>query len=155
MRASKMIKKILFMFVLGALISQAAIGAEDTRSNREAAVKRYIEAVSIEEMMGDMAEAMAMNFPPDKRDGFKKFMLEYVDHSVIEASTKAAMVRHFTVAEIDAMADFFSRPAAQSAMKKFGFYMADIMPMIEAEMMRAMGQFQKAMAEENRNKPSE
>lgn len=123
---------------------------EDTPENREAEAHRYSEAMEVEGMMGDMAEALSMNFPPERREEFKKFMLEYVDYGALEQANTEAMVRHFTAEELQALADFHSKPIAKSAMKKLGPYMAEFMPFVEAEMMRALGQLRRAEAERNR-----
>ena len=43
----------------------------------------------------------------------------------------------FTTDELKALADFYGSPVGKSAMKKFGAYMADIMPVVQAEIMKA------------------
>ena len=58
----------------------------------------------------------------------------------IPALTKAmtdAMVKHFTTEELKALADFDGSPVGKSAMQKFGAYMADVMPTMEAEITKA------------------
>jgi hypothetical protein len=45
-----------------------------------------------------------------------------------------ALVKHFTTEELKALADFYSSPVGKSAMQKFGGYMADLMPTMQAEM---------------------
>jgi hypothetical protein len=58
----------------------------------------------------------------------------------LDALTKAmtdAMVKHFTTEELKALADFYGSPVGKSAMKKFGSYMADVMPALQAEIMKA------------------
>ena len=47
------------------------------------------------------------------------------------------MVKHFTTEELKALADFYGSPVGKSAMQKFGAYMADIMPVMQAEIMKA------------------
>jgi hypothetical protein len=47
------------------------------------------------------------------------------------------MVKHFTTEELKALADFLRFPVGKSAMQKFGAYMADIMPTMETEIMKA------------------
>jgi hypothetical protein len=48
-----------------------------------------------------------------------------------------AMVKHFTTEELKALADFYGSPVGKSAMQKFGAYMADLMPTMQAEIMKA------------------
>ena len=143
----------LLVFIVLMFCFSHSFALEDTPGNRKAAAEKYMEVASTDAMMKDVVDGMSMNMPPEKRDEFRSFMLEYVDYSVIDQSIKAAMMRHFTAEELEALTDFYSRPVAESAMKKFGLYMANVMPVIEAEMMRAVGQLQKAKAEENRKKP--
>ena len=59
-----------------------------------------------------------------------------------------AMVKHFTTEELKALADFYGSPVGKSAMQKFGAYMADVMPAIQAEM-------QKAQAKLNQSAPNQ
>ena len=59
-----------------------------------------------------------------------------------------AMVKHFTTDELKALADFYGSPVGKSAMQKFGAYMADVMPAIQAEM-------QKAQAKLNQSAPNQ
>jgi len=59
-----------------------------------------------------------------------------------------AMVKHFTTDELKALADFYGSPVGKSAMQKFGAYMADVMPAIQAEM-------QKAQAKLNQSAPTQ
>jgi hypothetical protein len=57
------------------------------------------------------------------------------------------MVKHFSAEELKALADFYGSPVGKSAMSKFGAYMADVMPAIQAEMI-------KAQAKTNQSKPN-
>ncbi|HUQ08876.1 MAG TPA: DUF2059 domain-containing protein, partial [Steroidobacteraceae bacterium] len=61
-----------------------------------------------------------------------------------------SMVKYFTTRELDAMAKFYGSPEGKSSLEKFGPYMADVMPMIQAEMQHAM---EAAQAEKTAAKP--
>ena len=50
------------------------------------------------------------------------------------------------------MADFYGSPVGKSAMQKFGTYMADIMPTMEAEIMKAQAKINQSMPINRRNK---
>ena len=66
----------------------------------------------------------------------------------IPALTKAmtdAMVKHFTTEELKALADFYGSPVGKSAMQKFGAYMSDLMPTIQAEMMKAQAKANQSL----------
>ena len=53
------------------------------------------------------------------------------------------LVKNFTVGELNAMTAFYGSPEGQSASKKFGPYMAGIMPQIQQEVKKAMDEKQK------------
>jgi len=46
------------------------------------------------------------------------------------------MAKHFTVEELDAMADFYGSKEGQSVLSKFGAYLDDVYPVIEQHMRR-------------------
>ncbi len=94
-----------------------------------------------------------MNMPPESRTQFKELMTKYLDMAAIIKAIKDAMVKHFTADELKALADFYGSPVGKSAMKKFGVYMADAMPVIQAEILKAQGEAIKSQAEANRQKP--
>jgi hypothetical protein len=48
------------------------------------------------------------------------------------------MIKRFTLAEIDALSKFYGSPEGKSIIKKFGSYMADMMPVIQSETMKAI-----------------
>jgi hypothetical protein len=80
---------------------------------------------------------MAANIPADQRDQFKKLMTTQVDIAALSKAMTDAMVKNFTTEELKALADFYGSPVGKSAMQKFGAYMADIMPVVQAEIMKA------------------
>ena len=72
---------------------------------------------------------------------------------VITEAMVASMLKHFTADELAAIADLYESPVGQSAMSKMAVYMADVMPVIEAEVMRAVDEFQKKKSERKRQLP--
>ena len=80
---------------------------------------------------------MATNLPADQRQQFKQMLTKDLDIAALSKAMTDAMVKHFTTEELKALADFYGSPVGKSAMQKFGAYMADLMPVIEAEMMKA------------------
>jgi hypothetical protein len=84
-----------------------------------------------------MADKMATNLPADQRQQFKQMMTKDLDIAAVSKAMTDAMVKHFTTEELKALADFYGSPVGKSAMQKFGAYMADLMPIIQAEMMKA------------------
>lgn len=135
------------------LLASTALAFEDTKENREKECERYLKATPPAEIMQNMAEKMAMNFPPEQRQEFKDVMTKHLDLRALTKAMKEGMVKHFTADELKALADFYETPVGKSAMAKMGDYSADVMPTIEAEVMKAMAKFQKAQAEKNRALP--
>ena len=80
---------------------------------------------------------MAVNVPPEQRQKFKETLTSSLDVDALTKAMTDAMVKHFTTEELKALADFYGSPVGKSAMKKFGSYMADVMPALQAEIMKA------------------
>lgn len=135
--------KSLAIFLFLTIISISAFGQdiEDTQENRRTAAERYLKVTPMDSMMDDVIEKVAIQLPEEKRDEFKLFMGKYVRNYVLEDAAIQSMIKHFTTAEINALADFYSSPVGRSVIKKFGIYVADIMPVLMAELERAMSEF--------------
>ena len=126
------------------LLNVFAADIPDTPGNRQASAERYLSVAPLDSMMKDMVEKTAENLPTGERKAYVEFMTKYVRIQVLERSVVSSMVRHFTVRELNALADFYGSPEGRSAMKKFGVYMADVMPVIQQEMARAVQQYKDA-----------
>jgi len=55
------------------------------------------------------------------------------------------MVKNFTTDELKALADFYGSSVGKSAMQKFGAYMADIMPAMQAEIIKAQAKLNQSL----------
>jgi hypothetical protein len=115
----------------------------DTPANRLAAAKRYLQAVPPAEMVADTVDRVAAQLPEERREEFKKALSKVVSSERIEALTLQAVTKHFTVKEINALAAFYGSPEGRSITKKFGDYMADVMPAIQQELAAAMEEIHK------------
>jgi Uncharacterized protein conserved in bacteria (DUF2059). len=115
----------------------------DTPANRLAAAKRYLQAVPPAEMVADTVDRVAAQLPEERREEFKKALSKVVSSERIEALTLQAVTKHFTVKEINALAAFYGSPEGRSITKKFGDYMADVMPAIQEELSGAMEEIHK------------
>ena len=115
----------------------------DTPANRLAAAKRYLQAVPPAEMVADTVDRVAAQLPEERRKEFKKALSKVVSSERIEALTLQAVTKHFTVKEINALAAFYGSPEGRSITKKFGDYMADVMPAIQEELSGAMEEIHK------------
>jgi hypothetical protein len=143
----------ILLVVTMAMASGTSFAIDDTSENRQAQVDRYLEAVPPDELFAEIANSLVMNYPPSERAELRNFMMEIVNFDVVIDAMVASMVKHFTADETAAIAELYESPVGQSAMKKMGIYMAEVMPVIEAEVMRAVGELRKKMAEENRQLP--
>ena len=112
--------------------------ASDTEQERVTAAKRYLEVAQISRITDDTVTELAKALPAEQRGKFLQFMREAVRPEVLERAALASMVKVFTAQEINALADFYGSPVGKSAMSKFGLYMADVMPVVQQEMLRAM-----------------
>jgi hypothetical protein len=128
----KMILTSLLVLVVGPVWA-----LDDTPANREQEAARYLQVTPPKEMMSDMAEQMAKNVPQDQRDSFKALLMKHLDMAALTKAIKDAMIKNFTADELKALADFYGSPVGKSAMKKFGAYMADVMPSVQSEVMKA------------------
>jgi len=88
---------------------------------------------------------MAVNLPPDQRQQFKQMMTADLDIAALSKAMTDAMVKHFTTDELKALADFYGSPIGKSAMQKFGAYMADLMPVLQAEMIKAHAKMNQSL----------
>ena len=131
-----MVHRALFQsLVLGFfLFSVQNILADDTKEARIQAAERYLAAVPISQLLEDTFREMSKSLPEAIRERFVAQMRIVVRADILEAATRASLVRHFTVDELNAMTEFYSSPHGASAMRKFGAYMADVMPAVQEEM---------------------
>ena len=145
---NKIVLIVVCSFCVSSLSNLIAGDIADTPETRRREAERYLRATPPKAMFADLAEKAAMNVPPADRDRFKQTLTSSLD---IEALTKVmtdAMVKHFTTDELKALADFYGSPVGKSAMSKFGtVHMAEVMPTIQAEMV-------KAQAKANQSAPS-
>jgi len=115
----------------------------DNPENRIAAAKKSLEAMPPKELLQGMAARFAPNLPEKDRKAF----LEVMDSADLEkAATRImeeGMAKNFTVGELNAMTAFYGSPEGKSAAKKFGPYMAGVMPQIQQEVKKAMDEKQK------------
>jgi len=135
--------KILVLAV--AMLMFSACSLSDNPANREKEADRFMQAFPPSELIDDMVKGLAENVPPEQRDSFAAMFATSLDMKVIGKSMREAMVKDFTAPELKSLADFYTSPISRSAMKKYGTYMSDIMPVIQQEMVSGM---QKLMPKE-------
>ena len=130
-------KQIIIAAVSLFISSVFVLSATDTPETRHHEADRYLQAIPPKALFEDMADKMATNLPADQRQQFKQMMTKDLDIAALSKAMTDAMVKHFTTEELKALADFYGSPVGKSAMLKFGAYMADLMPIIQTEMMKA------------------
>jgi hypothetical protein len=130
-------RKIIVLAVILFTSSALVFSAPDTPETRRREAERYLQVSPPKALFEDMADKMAGNLPPDQREQFKRVMTTQLDIAALSKAMIDAMVKTFTTDELKALADFYGSPVGKSAMQKFGTYMADIMPVMQAEIMKA------------------
>lgn len=120
--------------------------AQDDPAARQAAADRYLQAVPVAKMLEDTYGEIAKQVPPDQRDRFLSQMRAAVRVEHLTRISRDAMVKTFSADELNALADFYTSRHGASAMKKFGVYMAAVMPPLMQEVDRAVRQVQQAPA---------
>ena len=141
-----MMKKNLCWLPLVLCMAVSAWALEDTPENRGKEADRYLQAAPLQETMADMAEKLALQIPEKQRPVFMEAMQKHVDYAKLKEASRQAMVKHFTADELKALADFYNSETGKSALKKMGNYTAEVMPVIQAEMFKAIGAAEKAIS---------
>ena len=137
-------RQVCVLVVLTFCVWSPVYCATDTPETRQHEADRYLQAIPPKALFEDMADKMATNLPADQRQQFKQMMTKDLDIAALSKAMTDAMVKHFTTEELKALADFYGSPVGKSAMQKFGAYMADLMPIIQAEMMKAQAKLNQS-----------
>ena len=128
-----------------------AVAMEDTPENREQQVDRYLQAVPPQAVFEDMLSKMFSGLPDDQRQIFTGDMSKVFDFQALNNAMRSAMLKTFTADELAALADFYGSPVGKSAMNKMGDYMAifmaEFMPLMNAEMAKITAEADKAQAD--------
>jgi hypothetical protein len=138
-------KNIFAVAALFTLSASVVFAAPDTPETRRKEAERYLQATPPKALFEDMADKMSANLPPDQRGAFKQMMTQQLDIAALTKAMIDSMVKHFTTEELKALADFYGSPVGKSAMQKFGAYMADVMPAIQAEIMKAQAKVNQSL----------
>lgn len=109
-----------------------------------AAAERLLEVQAPKEMLEDIAKKISVTLPPDQRQSYVDAMTEPAFVERFKVAARDALSKHFTVKELDALAEFYQRPVARSAMAKMGDYMASLMPFIQAELIGIASKLQQS-----------
>lgn len=134
---------IIRSIVIGSVVALAAgllapAHAQSSDAEKQAAVERYLRAVPMRKLMEESYVQFAKQVPPDRQAQFISDMREFSNVERVEEIAKEAMLRTFSLEELNALADFYSSQHGASAMAKFGAYMGEVMPPLMQEMERAL-----------------
>jgi hypothetical protein len=137
-------KLLIFTLCCATAVSNLVAQAPpDTPENRRKEAERYLQATPPKDLFADVADKMSVNVPPAERQKFKEALTSSLDVDALTKAMTDAMVKHFTTEELKALADFYGSPVGKSAMKKFGSYMADVMPALQSEVLKAQAKAEK------------
>lgn len=109
----------------------------DSIENRRAAAQRYMSTSPLEDIFEETIPKIALQMPPSEQDQFIRLMRLTIRIDQLKPAMRDALVRHFTVRELDALAAFYGSREGKSIMRKMGDYMGTVMPLIQAELIRA------------------
>jgi len=138
-------QKLVVLLVLTLSACSPVFSAPDTPETRRKEAERYLQVSPPKALFEDIADKMAANLPPDQREQFKRVMTTQLDIAALTKAMTDAMVKNFTTDELKALADFYGSPVGKSAMQKFGTYMADIMPVMQAEIIKASAKLNQSL----------
>lgn len=129
------------IFVPSLLLAAAMLSpaqAQSVDADKQSAVERYMRAIPMSKMLEDTYTQLARQMPQDQQEKFISDMRRAVNAARLEQIAKAAMLRTFSLEELNALADFYSSQHGASAMAKFGVYMGEVMPPLMQEVQRAI-----------------
>jgi hypothetical protein len=101
-----------------------------------AAADRLIAVQKPTELMKDMAANVAAKIPEATEQQRQAFIAEMTNPGFMaryQDQMRIVMAKHLTVEEMNALAEFYSKPVAQSAMKKMGATTAELMGFLQTE----------------------
>jgi hypothetical protein len=147
----KSVLVILSLVIMMALVAACGQGQQpgsqaagpDNEANRTAAAKKYLEAMPPTELLHNIAERIPPRMPEASRKAFMELMSSKEMQEKTYKICEDALVKNFTVGELNALTAFFGSPDGKSASKKFGVYMSEVMPKVQQEVRTAMAKVEK------------
>ncbi|MGZ4993542.1 MAG: DUF2059 domain-containing protein [Methylobacter sp.] len=129
------------------LITACDLGREvvDTPEARSELADEYFKLVSFNELIKDAATEIASKLPAEQRLDFIELMTKEVRLDLLETVAKQSLTKHMTAQELNTFVEFMQKPEGKSAMSKMKLYIADIMPVMQDEITRAMAKQQKQL----------
>ncbi len=110
---------------------------DNTLENRRLQAERYLRVNSPKDIFNNIAKQILPILPEAEQQTFISMLNKYLDMEAVNNKMRTELMYHFTAEEIAVLADFYSLPAAKSAMSKMNGYMSDIMPVVQEEIFKA------------------
>ncbi|MDD4019089.1 MAG: DUF2059 domain-containing protein [Kiritimatiellae bacterium] len=108
------------------------------RSEKERHAEELMAIVPPEIMFAQLAEPYAHAYAlPHKQTKARSNFMRNVDLNEVNRIIREALVKHFTEAELKALATFYSTPAGRSCMAKTAPFAADVVPACSHEATKA------------------
>src|SRR5438132_983397 len=121
-------KWIIFLLVISPC-TKAAV--EDTSENRAKQAARYFAAVPVQSIVADYVDKMK----PVGADGLKDRLVAIIEKTNLAADLQKTLVRDFTAAELEALADLASTPTGKSALRKHALFASGLSAAIQGAML--------------------
>jgi len=133
-------KRVLLCLVLSLFLANPgfAVAEQDASGTKAQLIDEYFSHIPMKRMLDEMALELSKQLPPARRQMFVDTMGNRVRVDVLEQAARESLARHLSVAELRLFVEFIKRPEARSAMDKMKYYMADLMPIVQQEIIRAM-----------------
>ncbi len=103
---------------------------------RETAADRLIAVQHPETMLATMGNEIANQMPKGQAERFLASINDPSKVDRIKARIRSLMIKYFTTDELNVMAEFYAKSAAQDAMRKMDRYMGEYVPFIQSEVQR-------------------
>ncbi|MCW5981082.1 MAG: DUF2059 domain-containing protein [Bryobacteraceae bacterium] len=136
---------LLISAVFGFTGSARGLGPQDADSERLSAAERYAAVASLGDMWENAVQELAKGVPAERREMFIVFMRKSFRPERLRQPMIALMAKHFTAGELDALAKFYGSAKGRAVLRKFGRYMADVMPVIQEEVRRGINDFAREL----------
>ncbi|MCK5872478.1 MAG: DUF2059 domain-containing protein [Methylococcales bacterium] len=140
---------IASVFLIISLSSCTALTPKEEAIAKTKAIERYLEVVPTKVMINDMILKMAKTLPEEVQTKIMNDVVQKLNFELLETAMKKSMQKHFTLKEVNYMVATSLSPEGKSVIKKTGDYMADIMPVMQAEILRILTEKKKEMEKES------
>lgn len=111
--------------------------AQQQDKEMDAAIKQYLKVAPADLLLDNAMAEFVKAVPEDSRatieETFRTINRERITRAMVDSLKK-----HFTVAEVKAIAKFYGSAEGKSVMKKLGIVQAELLPVIQTELATAL-----------------